>query len=441
MEYKEHQLEPNPRPLNGFGHQDDIYLSIEIGNGQEGGNKVTSENKIIARGNLSQPTFIGNYSELAGKEINIETIVLDVNQFTNMCVITTSFLNQENKVLFTKIDKGESPEGGLAIFLGKYSLSILLCFLLSFGFGELKAQNSSDDISFKNLETPSSPGFILLDNTPSSIERPTTPQGFGVSVLGLFQGTGGAIEFAPFWLMTHPTLTGKKMYETKFPLLQNLSISAATIKTDSSNYLAGGFRTRIYQKYSKGQDDKLNKIRDEITDELSRGRDSLDFKKIAELRQNYVNVTQKPVFNIDVAAAFGSVSLTNSFDDLEFSRWAAWLSLNFRPKGDDFYFTVLTRYLNNENFKEYNTTADLVDIGTRLNYDISKFCISLEYLQRMNFTSNTYDDYRIAVIGSYKLTDNLFITSTFGKNFTNVNNIIALAGINFGFSKDKTKAY
>src|SRR5690606_17014474 len=126
-----------------------------------------------------------------------ETIVLDVNQFTNMCVITTSFLNQENKVLFTKIDKGESPEGGLAIFLGKYSLSILLCFLLSFGFGELKAQNSSDDISFKNLETPSSPGFILLDNTPSSIERPTTPQGFGVSVLGLFQGTGGAIEFAP----------------------------------------------------------------------------------------------------------------------------------------------------------------------------------------------------------------------------------------------------
>jgi hypothetical protein len=441
MEYNEHELEPNPRHLKGFGQHDDIYLSIEIGNGQEGGNKVTSENKILARGNLSQPTFIGNTSELIGKEINIETIVLDINQFTNMCVITTSFLNQKNKVLFTKIDKGESPESGLAIFMGKYLLSVLLCLSISLSFGELKAQNSSEDISFKNLETPSSPGFILLDKTPSSIERPTTPQGFGVSVLGLFQGTGGAIELAPFWLMTHPKLTGEKMYKTKFPIFQNLSISAATIKTDSSNYLAGGIRTRLYQKYSKTQDNKLNEIRNKIIEELSRGRDSLDFKKIAELQQNYVNITQKPEFNIDVAAAFGSASVTNSFDDLEFSRWAAWLSLNIRPKGDYFYFTVLARYLNNENFKEYNTTADLIDIGTRLNYDIYKFCISLEYLQRMNITSSNYDDYRIAVIGSYKLTENLFITSTFGKNFTDVSNIIALAGINFGFSKGKTKAY
>lgn len=440
MEYNEYQLEPNPRSLKVFDHQDNIYLSIEIGNGQEGGNKVTSEKQILTRGNLSQPTYIGKVSELTGKEICIETIVLDVNQYTNMCVITTSFLNQENKILFTKIDKGESPEGGLAIFLGKYILSAL-CLFLSFGFVELKAQNSTDDISFQNLETPSSPGFILLDNTPSSIERPTTPQGFGVSVLGLFQGTGGAIEFAPFWLMTHPKLTGKKMYETKFPLLQNLSISAATIKTDSSNYLAGGLRARIYQHYSKGQDDTLNKIREKITEELSKGRDSIDSNKITELRQIYVNVTQKPVFNIDFAVAFGSISLTNSFDNLEFNRWAAWLSFNLRPKGDDFYFTVLSRYLSNGNIKEYNTSENLIDIGTRFNYDISKFCISLEYLQRMNFTNKTYDDYRIAVIGSYKLTDNFFITSTFGKNFTNVNNIIALAGINFGFSKVKTKAY
>jgi len=137
----------------------------------------------------------------------------------------------------------------------------------------------------------------------------------------------------------------------------------------------------------------------------------------------------------------GGGSLTNSFNDLELNRWAAWLSFNWRPKGDDFYVTALTRYINNEKFEDYSVNADLMDLGTRLNYDISKFCLSLEYLHRLNLTYSKFDDYRIAVIGSYKLSDNFFITSTFGKNFTDVNNIIALAGVNFGFSKSKIKAY
>ena len=97
--------------------------------------------------------------------------------------------------------------------------------------------------------------------------------------------------------------------------------------------------------------------------------------------------------------------------------------------------------MNNNNYQNYTVKTGLFDIGTRLNYDINNFCVSLEYIQRLNFTGNEFSDFRFAVIGSYKISDNFFLTSSFGKNFSDMNNIIALAGINFGYSKSKIKAF
>jgi len=294
MEIKKHQLEPSPRQVAEINTQDDIYLSIEIGNGQIGGNKVSSNDKLLAKGNLTEPAFIGTAVELKDNEIEIETNVRDVNAFTNMCVITTTFFNQDNKVLFTKIDKGDAPENGIASFKGKYTLrflTILILFFSSFNIC-LKAQNTTDNINFQNLETPSSPGFILLDQAPSSIERPTTPQGFGVSLLGFFQGTGGAIEFAPFWLTTHPKLTAERMYKNKFPVLYNFSVSAATIKSDSSNYFSGGLRTRLFQTYSKNNIEKLDTTKKQLEDALA----ELDIEKIKELQKIYADIIGKPFF-------------------------------------------------------------------------------------------------------------------------------------------------
>lgn len=440
MEIKKHQLKPDIRQFNGIDEQDKIYLTIQIGNGQIGGSKVILDDEQLAKGNLSQPTFIGNSSKLAGKEISIETNVLDVNHFTNMCVITTSFLNQENKVLFTKIDNGEAPENGIASFKGKYKLtllSLLIIITCLFSTNPIFAQSTTDKITFQSLETPSSPGFILLDKAPSSIERPTTPQGFGINVLGLLQGTGGAMEFSPFWLMNHPKITAEKMYKTKMPILYNFSISAATIKTDSSTYIAGGFRTRLFQSYGSLKLAKLDSIKKKIELALA----DLDLAKIELLQKQYSEIIEKPIFTIDFAGALGGESNSNSFNNIGLNRWASWLSFNYRPKGDDFYITALARYINNEKFEDYTIKADLLDAGTRLNYDISKFCVSLEYLQRFNLTKNSGSDYRIAVVGSYAFSDNIYITTTFGKNFSEVNNIIALAGINFGISKSKVKAF
>jgi hypothetical protein len=220
-------------------------------------------------------------------------------------------------------------------------------------------------------------------------------------------------------------------------MLYHFSVSAATIKTDSLSYVAGGFRTRLFQSYGKEGRAKLDSLKKEIELALA----DLDLKKIESLQNQYAACFEKPVFTIDIAGAIGGRATSNSFSNLERNRWAAWMSFNWRPKADDFYATALVRYLNNEKHESYSTQADLLDVGARLNYDISKLCISLEYLQRINFTQSHGPDYRIAVVGSYELTKQIYFTATFGKNFSNVDNIIALAGINFGISNAKVKAF
>jgi hypothetical protein len=441
METKEYDLKPIPRKFDTKGNQDEIYLSIKIGNGQIGGNQVLLDGKVIAKGNLTEPTYIGGVELLKDKVISVETNVLDVNGFTNRCVITTSFVNQDNEELYSKIDKGDAPENGVASFKGKYLVKYALALLMLFSFfnQNLLAQNNSENIEFSNLETPTSPGLVLFDETPSSIEKPTTPQGLGLNLLGLAKN-GGALEFAPFWLKDHPNLKAEDMYKTKMPILSHFGVSVATISSDTLTFISGGIRTRLFQSYGK-KVEKLDSLKTDIENLLSSDLIEENLKKIDSLRQKYVNITEKPVFNIDLAAAIGASTETNSYSELELSRWAIWTTFNFRPKGDDFYFTALARYINNEDFEGTNIKADLVDLGTRFNYDISKFTVSLEYIQRLNTTTEVYDDYRIAVIGSYKLSDNVFVTSTFGKNFDDVNNIIALAGLNFGFSKKKVKAF
>ena len=161
-------------------------------------------------------------------------------------------------------------------------------------------------------------------------------------------------------------------------------MSIATINSDTLSFVSAGIRSRLFQSYGKNVD-KLETIKAQIVDMLSEGALSDGQSQVIDsLRILYVGITEKPVFNIDLAAAFGASSLTKSYDDLELNRWGIWTSFNFRPKGDDFYFTILTRYINNEKFEGANVQADLIDLGTRFNYDILKFTVSLEYVHRMN---------------------------------------------------------
>lgn len=437
MEQKKYALTPEPREVTGANPSDSIYFSVIIGNGQIGGGNYRIDGKPIYSGDLSQKRLIGVASELTSKTIIVETTIMGVNNSTKEGILTTTFTNDDGKVLFTKEDTGSIPSGGIASFTASYIIKPLLILLL-ISLGYANAQNSND-LSYKNLETPSSPGFILLDHTPSSIEKPTTPQGIALSLLGI-QDNGGALESAPYWLVNHAGLTAEKLNRMRAPILQNLSLSISSIKNDTVTFLSAGIRMRLFQYSPKSRFDKLDSLRLQIIMELSRFGDK-DTAALSKLRQAYVNITDKPVFTIDLAAAIAGHSSTNSYKDLESNRWAAWLAFSYRPQGGDFYVTALTRYINNEKYGSIKEKSDLMDLGSRLSYDFKRFSLSAEYLQRLNFTSKKYDDFRIAAIGTYKIFDEVFVTASFGKNFTSNNNIIALAGINFGFSKKKISAF
>ena len=57
-------------------------------------------------------------------------------------------------------------------------ISLLSIGILSFG--------QEKEVKLIDLKTPNSPGFQLLDISPSSIERPTNPKEFSLKVLNLF---------------------------------------------------------------------------------------------------------------------------------------------------------------------------------------------------------------------------------------------------------------
>ncbi len=316
--------------------------------------------------------------------------------------------------------------------------NLLFLSLILFCIQNLYSQNANEPASFNSLQAPSSPGFILLDQTPSAIERPTTSQGFAISALNLFQG--GALEISPFWLKLHPNLVAGDLRQNNGLYARSLSISMATVNLDSGKYITAGLRSRLFQKYSTIQSANITSKLNQIVAELSNGLNT-NWENAQKLKNEYADLMLKPTFSLDLALAVAGNSKTMTANTVDISRAAAWLAFNWRPKGDDFYVTLLTRYLNNVNFEAQSKNQQIGDFGCRINYDVNLFCISAEYLQRMNFTTANYATNRLAIVTSYQVMENLYFTGTFGKNYSGVNNLITMIGINLGHSNNKIKAF
>jgi hypothetical protein len=99
------------------------------------------------------------------------------------------------------------------------------------------ADKKAEDIpDFDKIRTLDSPAFTLLGVSPSAIDRPTTPKQLTAS-LGGFLAEGGvaipknlAVEFSPYWLISHPTVTAEAYQGrgTLMQFLQNITISIGT---------------------------------------------------------------------------------------------------------------------------------------------------------------------------------------------------------------------
>jgi hypothetical protein len=308
----------------------------------------------------------------------------------------------------------------------KTSLALLLFLLVT----SAKAQ----DIEVKDLFIPTSPGLVLADKAPSSVEKPTIPKAFGVSLLNLWQG--GAVEATPFWFTDKPGLEYEDWIRKKFLLIETFNLSAATFKTDTSSIISAGLRTQLLRIYSKNHIQKLLAQEQKIIGLLTPGI-GMDIDTVA-MKKAYLelqDMQKKGFFTLELAAAVLGSSGNNSFRDLEANKSGVWANLRWSPSNSMLDFVGVARYSWAVNEVKLGTRdSSFFDYGLSLNYEKGPLNISAEYVKRRDISQKQNAD-RTTFVATYQLTPNMAIVGSFGKNFAQVDNIIAIFGLNIGLAK------
>jgi hypothetical protein len=361
----------------------------------------------------------------------------------------------------------------------------------------------ADTITLKELEIPNSPAFILLDQTPSTIERPNSSKAFALSILNSFQDSNGvpknyAVDFTPFWFFKHPNMTSLKYagynVENKkqhiFGNIERASISFALITTTDTltqkviNNLSVGLRLNLISIRSKQDIEDIIKANSDLINYL-RDRDDRFEKHLADIKKSLNDNTAVPLkvsnpllysqtlkefyekedenegikenglkdilarksaFAVDGAIGYNNFYLDNKFSNGHFGRFGAWLTLNYswhidkNPNGKNYFnLYAIGRYLSdgtsisNGEYQKQN----FYDFGGKAEFEFKKISLAYEYIYRDSNSSNTF---RSNGLLKYKISDNLFLTGAFGKNFGLNNNLISMLGINWGLSTGTEKA-
>lgn len=295
-------------------------------------------------------------------------------------------------------------------------------------------------ISISDLQTPSSPGFVLADQAPSSVNRPRNPGGLVASFLSL--NNGGSLEASPFWLLplkNRKALTFSKYVHNNFPVVQTFSISATSVISDTASYMSVGSKFHLLRFYKK---DQIQKLENDLITELTPKKDAagnflpLDLVKIEQL-QNELNQIS-PKILVEVAGAWLSYSPENSFDRFRQARNGIWANALYKPISA-LSIVGLTRYINNKKHENFSEKAEFLDFGISLGYENGiNFSISGEFVHRRDLIVEENLS-RLALVGNYKLSDELYITGSFGKNFDQVENIIAILGVSLGINSEPIK--
>lgn len=293
---------------------------------------------------------------------------------------------------------------------------------------------SQTDIKLSDLYVPTSPGFVLADKAPSSVEKPSTPKAFGISLLNLYQG--GAVEVTPFWLTNKPTYTYQDWIKKKNTIIETLNLSIATFKTDTTSNVSAGIRTQVLRIYSKKQLQTLTQKEDDIIGLLTT-RDSsgnLDEKAIQKAADELELIQRKGLFAVEFAAALVGTSPNNSYKQLSSSKSGVWANIRWSPDKSMLDFTGVVRYswANQVN----NSDSAFLDYGIAMSYEKKNFDISVEYVNRRDLSLKESFD-RFALVGNYVINDNFTLVASLGKNFAKVDNIITVFGIKFGLGNQK----
>jgi hypothetical protein len=306
-----------------------------------------------------------------------------------------------------------------------------------------------------DLQTPASPAFVLFGIEPNSIERPTTPKEAAASfVSSIVQG--GSFDIAPYWLASHPDLTFDDYYNADVAqtILQTLSVSFATTPVSLSDDALG---TRIglgarWMFIDGNPRDTLKSLRELLKEKQFAFLETEDPAIEAEIKNIALAIQSEDHnrvgFRLEMAAASTMNFPGNDFKSGKFDKWGAWLTGAYLLENSTVDFLGLVRILGNT--KEEGD-QNVLDLGTRLVILLSKFNLSLEYINRseLSITSDNNENNpnetfslestnRISGNIKYTYNNEISVFMTLGKDYSTQskdNPLIVQVGFNFGLGE------
>lgn len=344
---------------------------------------------------------------------------------------------------------------------------------------------------FNRLRTPESPAFHILGFAPSSIARPTSPKAFAFSFLNSLREqeqislipSNFAVEVNPYWWASHPDLSFREYQGGGIRnLYRTLTLSLAT--ADSS--IDGPDGARSFRRIALGARANLFGTQQEpacvrdmvailrrltedvgarINAEILRDPTLRDAARIEARRQQIFqealaslspadearlsargrqqctdDVADRHGFVVSLAAAagFGFLEMAEpgalfptpegGLNTLGLWITPSWLSGRFSAIG-------VARFVWRDMATDTRTAWD---VGARAVYSYGRYAASAEGLYRRRDTGGDGEnEYRLATVFDIRVSTDLWLTATFGRDFeeTGGSGLIALANLQWNIGK------
>ncbi len=346
---------------------------------------------------------------------------------------------------------------------------------------------------FNRLKTPESPAFAILGTVPSEVQRPTSPRGFAVSFLDALQGqresslipSSFAVEVNPFWWSSHPEITFEEYEKGGLPSLwRTLTVSMATtdqplpvpgdepgasfrrigiglrstvfgtqdrepcvdrildVASTLSDAVAGGVALAIVQDPGLAERAAdLEALREELFEGARAGLSREDQATLQSVESCTDEIADRTGFVMGIAAA-GALGFLPPGDPgspvpeptSELNTFGLWITPSYLM--GSFSGVTLLRARWNELGAE--DAAFALDLGGRAIYSSGRFAASAEGVyRRRDLEGETREEWRAAVVLDVRVSDDLWLTSTFGRDFEPgaSGSLIALANLQWAFGK------
>ena len=345
---------------------------------------------------------------------------------------------------------------------------------------EQKKQNLGDF----TMSNPSSPAFVLIGETPTSVYTPTNVKALALHVSNNF-GENLSFEFSPYFLfhkksknrsyykyigMEKDPITGK-IKQNPFSGFNTTTISLAYVDKEFESFdgkrkaYSLGMRTTLFRWYDKSKFENAEDLSEALLDidppfdliaGLSESDDPVIIQKYQDSISSYYKdeklkiqpvidkfkKTEKPVFRLDASIAHSSMFSENNINASLLNRFGSWLTaqgsfiLNKNATSEHNNYLnllIIGRYIEDEFNKndvgliETNTYRDF---GGKIDLEFGNISFGYEYISR----NGTVNSSRSVGSINYAINKDLSITGGFGKDFEVTDNLVSIIGINWGFN-------